>query len=391
MKRFKTSYPGVFYRESKRIGRKGNERIYYIVFKKNGKVIEEKTGRQYADDMTPAKAARIRSELIEGKRLSRKEKRAREEAQKQVKANKWTVDRLWKEYKAGRKDNKALSTDSGRYKNYLESPFGKKEPKDIDALSIERLRRTLMKERSPQTVKHVLNLLTWIINFGVKKGLCQGLSFHVEKPTVHNEKTEDLTPKQLQSLLVAIENDTHPQAGPMMKLAIYSGMRRSEMFKLKWKHVNFNTGFIHIVDPKGGQPQKIPLNDAARKILKNHPKTKKSPYVFPGRAGKQRADINKPIAEIKTKAGLPKEFRALHGLRHVYASMLASSGKVDLYHLQKLLTHKDPRMTQRYAHLRDETLKKASNIAGEIVKQTIDEQKEKKGKGKAVGLKDHKI
>ena len=51
--------------------------------------------------------------------------------------------------------------------------------------------------------------------------------------------------------------------------------------------------------------------------------------------------------------------------------MLASSGKVDLYTLQKLLTHKDPKMTQRYAHLRDETLKKASALAGDIINQVI--------------------
>jgi len=57
----------------------------------------------------------------------------------------------------------------------------------------------------------------------------------------------------------------------------------------------------------------------------------------------------------------------MHGLRHVYASMLASSGKVDMYVLQKLITHKDGRMTQRYAHLRDEALKKAADVAGDIV------------------------
>ena len=50
----------------------------------------------------------------------------------------------------------------------------------------------------------------------------------------------------------------------------------------------------------------------------------------------------------------------LHGLRHVFASTLASSGKVDMYTLQKLLTHKSPIMTQRYAHLRDDALKRAS-------------------------------
>ena len=62
MKRYKTKYPGVFYREGQRIGGKGLEKIYYIVFKKDRKVIEEKAGRQYADDMTPARAAGIRAE-----------------------------------------------------------------------------------------------------------------------------------------------------------------------------------------------------------------------------------------------------------------------------------------------------------------------------------------
>jgi integrase len=51
--------------------------------------------------------------------------------------------------------------------------------------------------------------------------------------------------------------------------------------------------------------------------------------------------------------------------------MLASSGQVDMYTPQKLLTHKSQVMTQRYAHLRDEAPKKASNLVGEIVEQTI--------------------
>jgi len=64
--------------------------------------------------------------------------------------------------------------------------------------------------------------------------------------------------------------------------------------------------------------------------------------------------------------------------------MLASSGKVDMYVLQKLLTHKGPAMTQRYAHLRDETLKKASNLAGSIIDETVNGKKEK-----VVNLEDH--
>jgi site-specific recombinase XerD len=78
-------------------------------------------------------------------------------------------------------------------------------------------------------------------------------------------------------------------------------------------------------------------------------------------------DIRKTVDPIKAAAGLPKDFRPMHGLRHVFASMLASSGEVDLYTLQKLLTHKSPMMTQRYAHLRDEALRAASSVAGRII------------------------
>jgi integrase len=56
--------------------------------------------------------------------------------------------------------------------------------------------------------------------------------------------------------------------------------------------------------------------------------------------------------------------------------MLASSGQVDMYVIQKLLTHKSPTMTQRYAHLRDEALKKASALAGELVSQAIGQKDE---------------
>ena len=155
-----------------------------------------------------------------------------------------------------------------------------------------------------------------------------------------------------------------------MRLALFTGMRRGEMFKLRWDDIDFDRGFIHIRhDPKGGKDQTIPLNQAARGVLESHPRDD-SPYVFPGRGGKQRTDIS-AVNRIKAKAGLPKDFRPLHGLRHTYASMLASSGQVDLFVLQKLLTHKSPAMTMRYAHLRDETLRRASDLAGDLIGQAM--------------------
>jgi integrase len=134
--------------------------------------------------------------------------------------------------------------------------------------------------------------------------------------------------------------------------------------------VDFDKGFIHIIGPKGGKDQTIPMNQAARDLLTAHPRTG-STYVFPARGGNQRTDISKQVTRIKRAAGLPKDFRPLHGLRHTFASMLASSGQVDLYTLQKLLTHKNPVMTQRYAHLRDEALRRASDLAGDLISQAM--------------------
>jgi len=82
------------------------------------------------------------------------------------------------------------------------------------------------------------------------------------------------------------------------------------------------------------------------------------------------------LKRIKKRANLPESFRPMHGLRHVYASMLASSGKVDMCQLQKLLTHKDSRMTQRYAHLRDEALKRASGVVDDILISVITQNKQ---------------
>jgi integrase len=369
-KRFKTNYPGVFYIKST-VGQTGKpERIYYIAYRRNGKLIEEKAGRQYQDAMTPARAASMRTERMEGKQLSNKERREAEKAAQDVEKNRWTIDRLWKQYKAQNPKIKGMVTDKNRYENHIKPTFGDKEPQEIIPLEIDRLRLKLLKKKAPGTVKNVLELLRRIVNFGVKKHLCEGLSFKIEMPRVNNLKTEDLTQAQLRSLLKAIDKSEDIVAANMMRMALFTGMRRGELFNLRWSDIDFEKNFIHLKDPKGGPDQKIPLNDAARGVLKSHTRTE-SPYVFPGRRGERRTDIKKSVNKIKETAGLPKDFRPLHGLRHVYASMLVSSGEVDLYTLQKLLTHKSPQMTQRYAHLRDDALKRASDLAGTLIDEVV--------------------
>ncbi|MBD5646378.1 MAG: hypothetical protein HDQ89_01735 [Desulfovibrio sp.] len=93
-KRFPTGYPGVFYREVRRLGKNGTEKVYYVVYKKDGKISEEKVGRQYADNMTPAKASAIRSELLEGKRESRKVERDTAKANAEAARAKVTIGKI---------------------------------------------------------------------------------------------------------------------------------------------------------------------------------------------------------------------------------------------------------------------------------------------------------
>ena len=362
--RFKTKYPGVYYIEAD--GARGKEKIYYIFYRRNGKQIEEKAGCQYADAMTEAQAAGIRSDRMRGKELPNTEKRKAEKAAKKAIEEAWTLSLLWDEYEKQQPDSKAIKTDKGRFKMHLEPSLGKKEPHAIIRLDVDRLRITLLKKLKPQTVRHILGLLKRLVSFGVKRQLCQGLSFHVDAIPVDNITTEDLTPDQLKSLLKAINESTDIEAANIMRMALFTGMRRGELFKLQWSDIDFDRGFITIGhDPKGGKSQKIPLNEQARAILESHPKTKAN--VFVRGDGMPFKDIRRRVNPIKIAAGLPDDFRALHGLRHSYASMLASSGQVDLYTLQKLLTHKSPQMTQRYAHLRDETMKKAATLAGNII------------------------
>ena len=275
------------------------------------------------------------------------------------------MEALWDKYAQVKADLKGLRSDMSRFDKHIRPVLGAKEPQEITQDDIDKLRSELFKQYKPQTVKHVLSLLKRIVRFGFKRQLCGELSFPVDPVRVDNRTTEDLTADQLARLLRALDDSPDITAANMMRMALYTGMRRGELFKLKWTDIDFERNFIDIRQPKGGVSQKIPLNNPAREVLKNHPVT--GDHVFTRRDGGPLTDVRKRVNRIKAAGGIGADFRALHGLRHAYASMLASSGQVDMYTLQRLLTHKSPQMTQRYAHLRDETLKAASELAGNII------------------------
>jgi integrase len=385
-KRHKTRYMGVYFiRGTHRVSLKP-EKIFYITYRKNGKSVDEKIGRA-SEDMTPARASRHRALRMAGKESTNSEKRAAEKAAKEAEAGKWTVNKLWDKYCDTFPANKGLRNEQRKFNLYLRDKIGKKEPRELLALDIDRLRLGLQRAGKVTTAARVLELLRRTVNFGVKRGLVPPIHFKIEVPKLNNQTTEDLSSEQLEKLLKTLDGDEDQMAANVMRLALFTGLRRSEIFKLRWDDIDFQRGFCTLRDPKGGPDQVIPLNDPARDIFDSIYRDNENPFIFPGRKKKTHlTDCKKSFKRIAKAAELPKGFRPLHGLRHVYASMLASSGEVDMYTLQKLLTHKSPLMTQRYAHLRDEALKRAAGLAGDIISAAMNRE----NKQKVVNLEDNK-
>ena len=368
----KTKFPGVFFIVGKNKITGRAEKIFYVkYYDQNGTRHMEKAGRE-SRGMSASKANQLRVLRMTGKAPSNVARRQAEKDRQQAELGRMTLSRLWDQYKAQKQDSKSIRTDRSRFEKHIKPILGDMEPRNIDALSIDRLRLKLLKTLTPQTVQHVLELIRRLVNFGVKKHLCEPLKFKIEMPRVDNLKTETLTNEQLAKLLTTIdENPQYEVAGQMMKMALYTGMRRGEIFRLQWQDIDFERGFITIRESKGGKDTAIPLNGPARTLLNGMDRSEKSLFVFPGKDNAEhRKEAKRGLNEIKKIAKLPDDFRPMHGLRHHFASALVSDG-VDLYTVGRLLTHKSPNMTRRYAHLSDAALRRASERAGKLASSSV--------------------
>ena len=350
--RHSTEFSGVYF-----VKLANENQSFFIRYKRNGKSVEEKAGR--SNEGWDAEIAC----LLRAERMSANDAQAGELQQDSASnaGQLWTFSKIFEKYLRLRPDLKGRENDIYRFKNYLELDFADIAPEEVTHDDVERFRHNLQnKSLKPATVRHVLELLRRLANFAVKKNYCRGLSFKLEMPKVENQKTEELTQFQLQNLLRVLEEDPDLQVSNLVRMALYTGMRRGELFELCWSDIDFHHKTITVRSAKSGQHPTIPLNEMAERVLAEHAHVEgSSKFVFPGRGGKKRTECKRPLLRIRKNAGLPEDFRLLQGLRHVYATKLVSSGKVDLETLQSLLTQKSPLMTQRYAHLLDQRVEVA--------------------------------
>jgi integrase len=138
---------------------------------------------------------------------------------------------------------------------------------------------------------------------------------------------------------------------PMVLVSLNTGMRRGELFDLKWSAVNFDTKTITVAGAttKTSDTRHIPMNKETYGVLEAWKKqVSESPYVFPGQGGGRFEDVKSAWLKLLERAQIDG-FR-WHDMRHDFASRLVMAG-VPLNTVRDLLGHADIKMTLRYAHL----------------------------------------
>ncbi len=147
---------------------------------------------------------------------------------------------------------------------------------------------------------------------------------------------------------------------PAILLAINTGMRRSELMRLRWTSVDWKARTVTI-EPwttKVKRRRVLPLNDEALAVLKAWRRQTRFEFVFANEVGERLYEV-RDWKKIRAAAKI-ENFRFMD-TRHHTATRLINEGAGE-YHVQKILGHTDSRMTQRYLKARDTKLHEAMAI-----------------------------
>jgi integrase len=174
-----------------------------------------------------------------------------------------------------------------------------------------------------------------------------------------------LTADDAQRLFTALEQSEAPMLKNIVAMLLLTGARKNEVLHARWSDFDFVNRLWAIEFNKTGKPRYVPLSDATVTLLQSLPRIDGCEYPF------ANPKTQKPFVQIfwawdvvRKKVGMP-DLR-IHDLRHSFASFLVNSGR-SLYEVQKILGHTQIKTTQRYAHLAQDTLLDAANIASASV------------------------
>jgi hypothetical protein len=157
---------------------------------------------------------------------------------------------------------------------------------------------------------------------------------------------------------IASRGYIEPMSAWALQLLAHTGLRKDEIISLKWPMIDWQHAVFNLPDTKTGQ-RSVPVSSQVMTLLREiqeHTGQPRTGYVIRSRTGRRLTSLNKTWERIRVMAGIPDV--RLHDLRHSFASD-ALMGGVPLAIIGKILGHRQPTTTQRYAHLSDRVVRDA--------------------------------
>lgn len=244
---------------------------------------------------------------------------------------------------------KGASQETRRLNAMLGERWTSRPLSDTSATLFAAYRDERLKNVKPGTVRRDLALLQRVFEVARREW---AIPLHLNpvadvcKPPAGRPRDRRLDDDDAAEVFAAIEQCRNPFVGPVVRLALETGMRRSEVLTAIWANVDLEARTMRLEQTKNGHPRVIPLSPKAVAILKALPRSG-DPRVFPTsinafRLAWQRVQNRSGIADLH-----------FHDLRHEAISRFFERG-LSVPEVALISGHRDPRMLFRYAHLRAE-------------------------------------
>ncbi len=268
------------------------------------------------------------------------------------------------EYAEVSKAKSTYTTDYYRIKAHLLPYFNYIRVAQITAQMVDDYKGWRNKQgASAKTINNELVNLSHILKMAIRWGyLDRNVVTNVEKMAMVQNNPRYLSQSEIERLTEA-SRDSYIHA--LLVTALHTGMRKSELFNLKWTDIDFEQGTITIQSKddwhtKNYKSRVLQMTDVLQSTLIAHRRLMlelgyKCAYVFTYDGNRIMSSVAKSLKRICNKAGLSDV--TLHTLRHTFASQLVMAG-VPLRDVQELMGHADYKTTEIYAHLAEGHTKK---------------------------------
>lgn len=265
---------------------------------------------------------------------------------------------------------KSYETNISVFKNHILPKFRNSAMNDITKKDIMQLHTNMVQKKklAPATANKVLIFISHAFNVAMQleiKGIEVNPASKIKPYLLNNARERYLTKDEATRLIDAInQTEQNIHLKYIIPMLILTGARRGEVLKAKHEDFNLNQMTWTIPTSKSGKKRVLPITPQLLELYKSIPKDD-TPYLFASaKSKKPYVTIYVSWNSARTRAGL-KDLR-MHDLRHSFASALVNNGR-SLYEVQTLLGHSTSKMTQRYAHLSNESLMSAASCASSLL------------------------